>query len=91
MLQALRALLHSYPKIVIDCWEHVFAIVHNYMEVACPEVSTSPRKGLSGNTVGVNREKVTAAAVKVLYLNLLLPNHACMRVPIDKSFCAIRW
>ncbi|KAK4769164.1 hypothetical protein SAY86_027314 [Trapa natans] len=65
-LQALRALLHSYPKIVVDCWEHVFAIVNNYLGVPCPEVSTSQCKGLSGSTVGINREKVTAAAVKVL-------------------------
>ncbi|XP_031397671.1 HEAT repeat-containing protein 6 isoform X2 [Punica granatum] len=65
-LQALRALSHSYPKIVVACWEHVFAIVHSHMEVASPEVPTSPRRGLSGNSIRVNGEKVIAAAIKVL-------------------------
>lgn len=66
LLQALRTLSHTYPKVMHRCWGSFFSIVYKYLEAASLEAPQSPRRGSSRNTVGVSGEKVTTAAVKVL-------------------------
>ncbi|KAL5833246.1 hypothetical protein ACOSQ3_016920 [Xanthoceras sorbifolium] len=65
-LQALRAVSHNYPNIMVACWEQVSTIVFNFLKAATPEVPTKAWKGPVGNTVGFIGEKVITAAVKVL-------------------------
>ncbi|KAA8525061.1 hypothetical protein F0562_007075 [Nyssa sinensis] len=66
LLQALRAVSHHYPNIMLVCWEKVSTIVYGFLRVASPEVPTRPWRDLVGNTVGSMEEKVTTAAIKVL-------------------------
>lgn len=64
-LQALRAVSHNYPNIMVACWEQVSTIVYGFLR-ATPEVPARQWKGHSGNTVGSIGEKTLTAAIKVL-------------------------
>ncbi|GAV75130.1 DUF4042 domain-containing protein [Cephalotus follicularis] len=63
--QALRAVSHNYPNIIIKYWEQVSTIVYKCLTRSTSEVSSSGWKGHVGNT-GVTGEKVVTAAIKVL-------------------------
>lgn len=64
-LQALRAVAHNYPKLMIVCWEQVSSIIRGCLRHNSPEVPTRWKCDV-GNTVGTIGEKVTTAAIKVL-------------------------
>ncbi|GAB2256887.1 hypothetical protein Droror1_Dr00022946 [Drosera rotundifolia] len=63
-LQALRAVGHNYPNIMVGCWKQVSAMVHGFLRPGLMEVASSRTN--VGNGVGSLAEKVLAAAVKVL-------------------------
>ncbi|TXG50166.1 hypothetical protein EZV62_022690 [Acer yangbiense] len=65
-LQALRAVSHNYPNIMLTFWEQVSTIVFKFLKASTPEVPTKAWKGPVGNTGGVIGEKVITAAIKVL-------------------------
>ncbi|KAK3025161.1 hypothetical protein RJ639_043047 [Escallonia herrerae] len=64
-LQALRAVAHNYPSIMVFCWEQVTSVVHGFLKPSSPE-GPIRWKVNEGNTIGSNREKITVAAIKVL-------------------------
>ncbi|XP_057969644.1 uncharacterized protein LOC131158794 isoform X2 [Malania oleifera] len=65
-LQALRVVSHSYPSIMVACWEQVSAVVYGFFRLGSLEVSTRSWKGHDGNPTGSIGEKVITAAIKVL-------------------------
>ncbi|KAK2981971.1 hypothetical protein RJ640_019191 [Escallonia rubra] len=64
-LQALRAVAHNYPSIMVLCWEQVTSVVHGFLEPSSPE-GPIRWKVNEGTTTGSNGEKITVAAIKVL-------------------------
>lgn len=61
---------HNYPNIMVVCWEQMSAIVYGYLSPITPGVPTR-WKGNVGNNVGTTGEKVTTAAIKVRYPDLI--------------------
>ncbi|KAM7531528.1 hypothetical protein LguiB_034938 [Lonicera macranthoides] len=64
-LQALRAVAHNYPNIMVVCWERMSAIVYGYLGPTSPGVPSRWKRNV-GNNVGTTGEKVITAAIKVL-------------------------
>ncbi|XP_044485404.1 HEAT repeat-containing protein 6 isoform X2 [Mangifera indica] len=64
-LQALRAVSHNYPNIMLAFWKHVSTIVFRIVKASTAEVPTKTWKGNVGS-VGFIGEKVITAAIKVL-------------------------
>lgn len=78
LLQALRAVSHNYPNVIVACWEQVSTIVYKMLRLTIPEVTTRSWDLHGGNTVGSAAEKVITAAIKVnvhlsLYFTFFLP------------------
>ncbi|CAL5376044.1 unnamed protein product [Camellia sinensis] len=65
-LQAVRAVSHNYPDIIVVCWEQVSSTVLGFLRLNTLEVSTRPWKDNIGKVVGSIGEKVITAAIKVL-------------------------
>ncbi|XP_057510262.1 uncharacterized protein LOC130792729 isoform X1 [Actinidia eriantha] len=64
-LQALRAVSHNYPEIIVVCWAQVSSTIHGFLRLASPEVPARSWKGNVGNVLPIG-EKVITAAIKVL-------------------------
>ncbi|GLT64682.1 hypothetical protein SLA2020_371600 [Shorea laevis] len=65
-LQALRALSHNYPNLMLECWGIVSATVYTFFKEATAEVPTKSWKEHIGSTVWFTGEKTITAAAKVL-------------------------
>ncbi|XP_078446240.1 ARM repeat superfamily protein isoform X2 [Wolffia australiana] len=69
-LQALRVLLHNYPKIATDCWEDISANVQltlqNFLHEESKWKDPENRTTDPGNVVGLGCERAVMAAIKVL-------------------------
>ncbi|XVF53243.1 hypothetical protein PTKIN_Ptkin05aG0084100 [Pterospermum kingtungense] len=65
-LQALRALSHNYPDLILVCWVQISAIVHKFLREGAAEVPTRTWKEQAGNTIVFVGEKIVTAAIKVL-------------------------
>ncbi|TYH58157.1 hypothetical protein ES332_D08G135000v1 [Gossypium tomentosum] len=65
-LQALRAISHNYPNLMLVCWGKVSAIVYKFLREGNAEVATKSWKELAGNTALFVGEKIVTAAIKVL-------------------------
>jgi len=65
-LQALRAVSHNYPDIIILCWVQISSTTYGFLRFASPGDPTRPWKGNIGNVTGSTGEKVITAAIKVL-------------------------
>ncbi|XP_017973347.1 PREDICTED: HEAT repeat-containing protein 6 isoform X1 [Theobroma cacao] len=65
-LQALRALSHNYPDLMLACWGQISAIVHKFLREASAEIPTKTWKEQAGNTVLFVGEKIVTSAIKVL-------------------------
>ncbi|KAJ4839057.1 hypothetical protein Tsubulata_027630 [Turnera subulata] len=66
-LQAVRAVAHHYPSIMMGCWENVAGIVSKILGAAALEVPTrTSLKGSVVDNIGFIGEKVITAAIKVL-------------------------
>ncbi|XWS38093.1 hypothetical protein CRYUN_Cryun19dG0101100 [Craigia yunnanensis] len=65
-LQALRAVSHNYPDLMLVCWGQISAIVHKFLRECTVEVPTKTWKEQAGNTVVFVGEKIVTAAIKVL-------------------------
>ncbi|KAJ7951176.1 HEAT repeat-containing protein 6 [Quillaja saponaria] len=57
-LQALRAMSHNYPNIIVSCWKRVSAIVYGILSVVTDEVPSRVWKGHVENTIAFTGEKV---------------------------------
>ncbi|PPR93136.1 hypothetical protein GOBAR_AA27533 [Gossypium barbadense] len=66
MLQALRAISHNYPDLMLVCWGKISAIVYKFLREGNAEVATKSWKELAGNTALFVGEKIVTAAIKVL-------------------------
>ncbi|XVF12805.1 hypothetical protein REPUB_Repub08aG0151600 [Reevesia pubescens] len=65
-LQALRAVSHNYPDLMLVNWGQISAIVYKFLREAPAEVPTKTWKEQAGNTVVFVGEKMVTAAIKVL-------------------------
>ncbi|TYH06086.1 hypothetical protein ES288_A08G130100v1 [Gossypium darwinii] len=65
-LQALRAISHNYPDLMLVCWGKISAIVYKFLREGNAEVATKSWKELAGNTALFVGEKIVTAAIKVL-------------------------
>ncbi|KAL1823511.1 hypothetical protein ACET3Z_010289 [Daucus carota] len=65
-LQALRAVAHNYPNIMVICWDQVSLVVTRFLSPVVSKDSTWSSKSNAGHSASAIEEKVTAAAVKVL-------------------------
>ncbi|TYI69108.1 hypothetical protein E1A91_D08G131800v1 [Gossypium mustelinum] len=65
-LQALRAISHNYPNLMLVCWGKISAIVYKFLREGNAEVATKSWKELAGNTALFVGEKIVTAAIKVL-------------------------
>ncbi|XP_012474733.1 uncharacterized protein LOC105791273 isoform X2 [Gossypium raimondii] len=65
-LQALRAVSHNYPDLMLVCWGKISAIVYKFLREGNAEVATKSWKELAGNTALFVGEKIVTAAIKVL-------------------------
>ncbi|OMO95180.1 Armadillo-like helical [Corchorus capsularis] len=65
-LQALRAVSHNYPDLMLVCWGKVSAIVHKYLREATADVPTKTWKEQAENSAPFVGEKIVTAAIKVL-------------------------
>ncbi|XP_058197735.1 uncharacterized protein LOC131313432 isoform X2 [Rhododendron vialii] len=65
-LQALRAVSHNYPDIIILCWVQISSTTFGFLRFTSLEDPTRPWKGSIGNVTGSTGEKVITAAIKVL-------------------------
>ncbi|XVF10239.1 hypothetical protein REPUB_Repub07fG0165800 [Reevesia pubescens] len=65
-LQALRAVSHNYPDLMLVCWGQISAIIHKFLREGTAEVPTKTWKEQAGNTVVFVGEKLVTAAIKVL-------------------------
>lgn len=65
-LQALRAVSHNYPDIIILCWVQISSTTYGFLRFTSLEDPTRPWKGNIGNVTGSTGEKVITAAIKVL-------------------------
>ncbi|KAF7828083.1 HEAT repeat-containing protein 6 isoform X1 [Senna tora] len=65
-LQALRAISHNYPNIVIVCWEHISASVYGILGIVFPEAPSRNSSELGSYPSAFIGEKVLTAAIKVL-------------------------
>lgn len=65
-LQAVRAVCHNHPNLMLDCWGTVSSIVHNLFREAISESSVKTWKEHTGSEVSFIGEKIITAAVKVL-------------------------
>ncbi|XP_021274684.1 uncharacterized protein LOC110409597 isoform X2 [Herrania umbratica] len=64
-LQALRALIHNYPDLMLACWGQISAIVHKFLREASAEIPAKTWKEQAGNTVLFVGEKIVTSAIKV--------------------------
>ncbi|KAL7221934.1 hypothetical protein ACSBR1_023804 [Camellia fascicularis] len=64
-LQAVRAVSHNYPDIIVVCWEQVSSTVLGFLRLNTLEVPTRPWKDNIGKVVGSIGDKVITAAIKV--------------------------
>ena len=60
MVQALRAVSHNYPDLMLVSWGQISAIVHKFLR-------RETWKEQAGNTVVFVGEKMVTAAIKVRY------------------------
>ena len=67
MVQALRAVSHNYPDLMLVSWGQISAIVHKFLREGTAEVPTKTWKEQAGNTVVFVGEKMVTAAIKVRY------------------------
>lgn len=65
-LQALRAVCHNYPNLMLECWGTVSTTVHKFLREATAEASVRTWKEHTGSEVSFIGEKIITAAVKVL-------------------------
>ncbi|KAL4324142.1 hypothetical protein GQ457_11G032090 [Hibiscus cannabinus] len=65
-LQALRAVSHNYPDLMLVCWGQLSAIVYKFLREGTAEVATKSWKEQAGNTAVFVGEKIVTAAIKVL-------------------------
>ncbi|KAK8583569.1 hypothetical protein V6N12_067835 [Hibiscus sabdariffa] len=65
-LQALRAVSHNYPDLMLVCWGQLSAIVYKFLREGTTEVATKSWKEQAGNTAVFVGEKIVTAAIKVL-------------------------
>ncbi|PPR83440.1 hypothetical protein GOBAR_AA37273 [Gossypium barbadense] len=63
-LQALRAISHNYPDLMLVCWGKISAIVYKFLREGNAEVATKSWKELAGNTALFVGEKIVTAAIK---------------------------
>lgn len=63
--QALRAVSHNYPDIIILCWVQISSTTYGFLRFTSPEDPTRSWKGNIGNVTGSTGEKVITAAIKV--------------------------
>lgn len=66
MLQALRAVAHNYPSIMIICWDEVSSVVSRFLSPVTSQPPTLSAKSSTGHTASAVEEKIIAAAVKVI-------------------------
>ncbi|XVE58219.1 hypothetical protein DITRI_Ditri04bG0152400 [Diplodiscus trichospermus] len=65
-LQALRAVSHNYPELMLVSWGQISAIVHKFLREAGTGVPTKTWKEQAENIVLFAGEKMVTAAIKVL-------------------------
>ncbi|XP_039045292.1 HEAT repeat-containing protein 6 isoform X2 [Hibiscus syriacus] len=65
-LQALRAVSHNYPDLMLVCWGQLSAIVYKFLREGTAEVASKSWKDQAGNTTVFVGEKIVTASIKVL-------------------------
>ncbi|XVE64543.1 hypothetical protein DITRI_Ditri07aG0108700 [Diplodiscus trichospermus] len=65
-LQALRAVSHNYPDLMLACWGHISVIVHKFLREDNAEIPTKTWKEQAGSSVVFVGEKIVTAVIKVL-------------------------
>ncbi|KAL8109553.1 uncharacterized protein LOC141672065 isoform X2 [Apium graveolens] len=65
-LQALRAVAHNYPSIMIICWDEISSVVSRFLSPVASQPPTLSANSSTGHTASAIEEKIIAAAVKVL-------------------------
>lgn len=91
MLQALRAISHNYPDLMLVCWGQISAIVYKFLRDGNAEVATKSWKEQAGNTALFVGEKIVTASIKVklptVFLFFFIYIYLCMRTCIYMYVC----
>ncbi|XP_038993536.1 HEAT repeat-containing protein 6-like isoform X2 [Hibiscus syriacus] len=66
ILQALRAVSHNYPDLMLVCWGQLSAIVYKFLREGTAEIATKSWKEQAGNTTVFVGEKIVTSSIKVL-------------------------
>ncbi|KAL2334265.1 hypothetical protein Fmac_015478 [Flemingia macrophylla] len=65
-LQALKAVYHKYPNIVVLCWEQISAVVYGFLSTVCLEAPSRQSSEHIGSPTSFINEKLLVSAIKVL-------------------------
>ncbi|KAL3641854.1 hypothetical protein CASFOL_012669 [Castilleja foliolosa] len=63
--QALKAVAHNYPNVIVLCWEQISSIIYGVLS-SFPDVPVRFKRGDVEHTVASIKERVTVSSIKVL-------------------------